>query len=74
MNYIIMCKYKYTLSQSLYVVRFLFICELYWCCQDVLKLVSQYKFIAHIVGGYQNEQPLADKFLESGKHSYTEYE
>ena len=32
------------------------------------------KFIAHIVGGYQNEHPLADKFLEFGKHSYTEYE
>ena len=32
------------------------------------------KYIAHIVGGYQNEQPLADKFLEFGKHSYTEYE
>ena len=31
-------------------------------------------FIAHSVGGYQNEQPLADKFLEFGKHSYTEYE
>ena len=23
---------------------------------------------------YQNEQPLADKFLEFGEHSYTEYE
>ena len=36
--------------------------------------LSVTKFIAHIVGGYPNEQPLADKFLEFGKHSYTEYE
>ena len=31
-------------------------------------------FIAHIVGGYQNEQPLADKLLEFSKHIYTKYE
>ena len=30
------------------------------------------KYIAYIVSGHQNEQPLADKFLEFGKHSYTE--
>ena len=42
---------------------------------DVLKLsLSITKFTAHVVGSYQNEQPLAHKFLEFGKHSYTEYE
>ena len=72
MNYIIMCRYKHTLSLSLYVVCF----YLSVSCTGVARMscnwsLSVTKFITHIVGGYQNEQPLADKFLEFGKHSYT---
>ena len=54
------------------MVCFLFICDL-----SVLVLpgcLGITIFTAHIVGSYQNEQRLADKFLEFGKHSYTEYE
>ena len=60
------------------MVCFLFICNLS-VLVDVARMSSNWspsvtKFIAHIVGSYQNEHPLADKFLEFGKHSYTEYE